>query len=226
MGTLSETSAFVFVALLLCAPGCGAPLQQRIAPYPGYGQQFPQLQRDSSECEAWARSVAGSGADSAAGGAAGGALAGAAGGAALGTIAGAFLGDAGSGAAIGAALGGTSGGLEGAAGGAAAFDQRLLAGTLPRLTPRTITDPRTLEKQLRRVVEEGYAFTLEELELGLNAVAAPVRAADGRVQAAVSVAGPSYRVTPQRLSDLGDLTKEAGEAISRRMGYIPRGGEA
>src|SRR5207244_12061440 len=70
--------------------------------------------------------------------------------------------------------------------------QRLRAGTLPRLTPRTITDPRTLEKQLRRVVEEGYAFTIEELELGLNAVAAPVRAAEGRVQAAVSVAGPTY----------------------------------
>src|SRR2546430_1035205 len=103
--------------------------------------------------------------------------------------------------------------------------RRLLAATLPRLTPRTITDPRTLEKQLRRVVEDGYAFTLEELELGLNAVAAPVRAADGRVQAAVSVAGPAYRVTPQRLGDLGDLTKEAGEAISRRMGYIPGGGE-
>src|SRR5438045_7656896 len=60
--------------------------------------------------------------------------------------------------------------------------QRLLAGTLPWLTPRTITDPRTLAKQLRRVVEYGYAFTLEELELGLNRVAAPVRAADGRVQ--------------------------------------------
>jgi len=104
--------------------------------------------------------------------------------------------------------------------------RQLLATSLPRLTPRTITDPRTLEKQLRRVVEEGFAFTLEELELGLNAVAAPVRAADGRVQAAVSVAGPSYRVTPQRLTELGDLTKEAGEAISRRMGYIPGGGEA
>jgi DNA-binding IclR family transcriptional regulator len=102
---------------------------------------------------------------------------------------------------------------------------RLLAATLPRLTPRTITDARTLEKQLRRVVEDGYAFTLEELEIGLNAVAAPVRAADGRVQAAVSVAGPSYRVTPQRLNDLGEVTREAGEAISRRMGYIPTGGE-
>src|SRR5207248_11747438 len=103
---------------------------------------------------------------------------------------------------------------------------RLPARTLPLHTPHTITDPRPLEKHVLRVVEDGYAFTLEELEHGLNAHAAPVRAADGRVQAAVSVAGPSYRVTPQRMSDLGDLTKEAGEAITRRMGYNPRGGEA
>jgi len=104
--------------------------------------------------------------------------------------------------------------------------RRLLDRSLPRLTPRTITDPRILEKQLHRVLTDGYAFTLEELELGLNAVAAPVYAADGRVQAAVSVAGPSYRVTPQRLSDLGEMTKDAAAAISRRMGYIrSEGGE-
>ena len=104
--------------------------------------------------------------------------------------------------------------------------RRLLDRSLPRLTPRTITDPRILEKQLHRVLTDGYAFTLEELELGLNAVAAPVYAADGRVQAAVSVAGPSYRVTPQRLSDLGEMTKDAAAAISRRMGYIRNeGGE-
>lgn len=104
--------------------------------------------------------------------------------------------------------------------------RQLLGGSLPRLTPRTITEPRILEKQLRRVVEDGYAFTLEELELGLNAVAAPVRGADGRVQAAVSVAGPAYRVSPQRLNELGEMTRAAGEAISRRMGYIPGGGKA
>jgi len=104
--------------------------------------------------------------------------------------------------------------------------RRLLSRSLRRLTPRTITDPRILEKQLHRVLTAGYAFTLEELELGLNAVAAPVYAADGRVQAAVSVAGPSYRVTPQRLSELGEMTKDAGAAISRRMGYIrSEGGE-
>jgi IclR family transcriptional regulator, acetate operon repressor len=104
--------------------------------------------------------------------------------------------------------------------------RRLLRGPLPRLTPRTITDVRTLEKQLRRAAEDGYAFTLEELELGLNAVAAPVYAADGRVLAAVSVAGPAYRVTPQRLAELGEMTREAAAAISRRLGYIPGGGEA
>ena len=102
--------------------------------------------------------------------------------------------------------------------------RRLLSRPLPRLTPRTITDPRILEKQLRRVLTDGYAFTLEELELGLNAVAAPVHVADGRVQAAVSVAGPSYRVTPQRLTELGEMTKDAGAAISRRMGYIRNAG--
>ncbi|HEY8802871.1 MAG TPA: IclR family transcriptional regulator [Candidatus Dormibacteraeota bacterium] len=102
----------------------------------------------------------------------------------------------------------------------------LLRQPLQRFTPRTITDVKTLERQLRRVVDEGYAFTLEELEVGLNAVASPVRATDGRVRAAVSVAGPSYRVTPQRLQELGAMTKDAAAAISRRMGYLDHGGEA
>lgn len=98
--------------------------------------------------------------------------------------------------------------------------ERIIAAPLKRFTPRTITDRRTLERQLRRVTEEGYAFTLEELEVGLNAVAAPVRLGDGRVAAAVSVAGPSYRVSPQRLQELGQLAKAAGDAISRRLGYV------
>jgi len=101
---------------------------------------------------------------------------------------------------------------------------RLLRAPLQRFTPRTITDLKTLLKQLNRVVEDGYAFTLEELELGLNAVAAPVRGTDGTIRAAVSVAGPSYRVTPHRLVELGEMTSEAGEAISQRMGYYASGG--
>lgn len=100
---------------------------------------------------------------------------------------------------------------------------RLLQRPLQRLTPRTIVDPNLLERQLLRVQDEGYAFTLEELELGLNAVAAPVRGADGHVIAAVSVSGPSYRVTPQRLPELGELARSTADAVSRRMGYTTGG---
>lgn len=98
---------------------------------------------------------------------------------------------------------------------------RILAGPLDRFTPRTLTDPRVLERQLARVVEDGYAFSLEELEVGLNAVAAPVRGARGGVVAVVSVSGPSYRVTTKRLPELGAAVVEAAAAISRRLGHVP-----
>jgi DNA-binding IclR family transcriptional regulator len=98
---------------------------------------------------------------------------------------------------------------------------RILLGPLERLTARTIVDVPTLERQLGRVREDGYAFTLEELEVGLNAVAAPVRDAAGRVVAAVSVAGPAYRVPAQRLPELGEMTADAAAAVSRRLGFVP-----
>jgi IclR family acetate operon transcriptional repressor len=100
--------------------------------------------------------------------------------------------------------------------------ERLLARPLERLTPNTIVDPEQLRAQLREVRARGYAYTLEELEVGLNAVAAPVRQADGRVVAAVSVAGPAYRLTPGRIPVLAGEIRAAGEEISRRMGYIER----
>jgi DNA-binding IclR family transcriptional regulator len=102
--------------------------------------------------------------------------------------------------------------------------ERILGRPLQRFTPRTIVDARLLERQLGRVREDGYAFTLEELEIGLNAVAAPVRGAGGDVLAVVSLSGPSYRVTSQRLPELGEMTRETADAVSRRVGYRPGGG--
>src|SRR5207249_2347826 len=98
---------------------------------------------------------------------------------------------------------------------------RILRRTLQRYTPRTIVDPRVLSRQLERVREDGYAFTLGELEVGLNAVAAPVRHLGGQTVAVVSVSGPSYRVTPQALPELGERTRDAADAISRRLGAWP-----
>lgn len=96
---------------------------------------------------------------------------------------------------------------------------RLLAGRLERLTPNTITDAAVLEDVLRQVVAQGYATTFGELEAGLNAVAVPVRGEDGTVIAALSSSGPAYRMTPERIEEILPDVQEAGEDLSRRMGF-------
>jgi DNA-binding IclR family transcriptional regulator len=100
---------------------------------------------------------------------------------------------------------------------------RLLAAPLARLTDSTIVDPNVLRTQLQEVRARGYAQTLEELEEGLNAVAAPVRQADGQVVAALSVSGPAFRMRPVDLPRVGRLAMEAASSISRRLGHVERG---
>lgn len=95
----------------------------------------------------------------------------------------------------------------------------LLARPLPRFTDRTITGAAMLRAELEAVVEQGYGVTIEELELGLAAVAAPVRAHDGKVIAAISVSGPVYRLNADRLPEVAKRTVAAGAELSRRMGY-------
>ena len=99
---------------------------------------------------------------------------------------------------------------------------RLLAVPLERLTRHTIIDPGKLRAQLDEIRARGYAQTMEELEEGLNAVAAPIRRADGEVLAALSVSGPAFRMRPVDLPRVGRLTTEAATAISRRLGYVDR----
>ncbi len=57
-------------------------------------------------------------------------------------------------------------------------------------------------EELARIRRRGYATALGEYELGLNAVAAPVRDARGQVIAAVDIWGPAFRLTPRRIPEL------------------------
>ena len=96
----------------------------------------------------------------------------------------------------------------------------VLARELQRFTPATITDPEALRQDLDRIVEQGWGSTVEEYEIGLNAVAAPVRGADGDVIAALSVSGPSFRLTAESHSRVARrLVAGAGE-LSRRLGFF------
>jgi len=99
--------------------------------------------------------------------------------------------------------------------------ERFLNSKLPRLTKYTITDPAELRKELQQVRELGYGVGLEELEEGLNAVAAPIRDYRGKVVAAISVSGPSFRLTREKIPEVAEMTKRAADEVSRHLGYVP-----
>jgi DNA-binding IclR family transcriptional regulator len=90
-------------------------------------------------------------------------------------------------------------------------------------TARTITSRRHLEEQLIDVAAQDYATVLEELEIGINAIAVPVRDHLGTVVAAVSISGPAFRFTEDTMVAMSEDLKASGLAISRRLGYDPRG---
>jgi len=93
---------------------------------------------------------------------------------------------------------------------------------LAEYTPHTIVDPARLKDQLRAVREREYATTSEEHEIGLAAIAAPVRSPDGRVVAAVTVSGPTFRVNDDTVPALAEQVQDAGARISWRQGHRKR----
>ena len=60
---------------------------------------------------------------------------------------------------------------------------------------------------------------MEEFEIGLNAVAAPIYAADGTVVATIGVSGPTFRLPATSIPELGPLARSTAAEISRRLGF-------
>jgi IclR family acetate operon transcriptional repressor len=88
---------------------------------------------------------------------------------------------------------------------------------LERLTARTIVHAEQLERELAAVREDGFATIVDELEMGLAAVAAPIRDGAGKIVGALSVAGPTARLGPSRLGVVGRLAIEQAGAVSREL---------
>jgi IclR family transcriptional regulator, acetate operon repressor len=99
----------------------------------------------------------------------------------------------------------------------------VLAEGLEPFTPHTVVDPAELKKQLAIVRERGYAATMDEQEIGLAAVGAPVRTLDGHVIAAVTATGPTFRINEETLPDIAEHVLAAAAEISQRHGYPRRG---
>jgi DNA-binding IclR family transcriptional regulator len=90
------------------------------------------------------------------------------------------------------------------------------------LGPATPTEPRTLLDQIEHAREHGFAESLNERGAGGVGVAAPIRAHDGHVAAALDVVAPLSRYTPENRELLVAVTIASAREISRALGFSDR----
>jgi IclR family KDG regulon transcriptional repressor len=90
---------------------------------------------------------------------------------------------------------------------------------LQRLTPNTVGNLQELEAELYRVRKNGYACDLEEHELHIRCIAAPIWDHASVVNASLSITAPVVRMPVTRLRQLATLIQTAGLQISRELGY-------
>ena len=100
-----------------------------------------------------------------------------------------------------------------------AFVEDLLAQPLQGFTDRTVTEPGALRDQLAEVLTRGWAVAVDELEVGLSAVAAPLVGASGAVVASISVSGPTFRLPRARLAEVAEAVCASADRISSRLGW-------
>ena len=91
-------------------------------------------------------------------------------------------------------------------------------GRLARLTTDTVVSRAALERALERVRRDGYATAADELEVGLSALAAPVRGPTGEVIAALGISGPTLRLTRVRVAELTPILVQEAHALEQRLG--------
>lgn len=89
---------------------------------------------------------------------------------------------------------------------------------VPR-TPQTITTVEALRQELAATRARGFAIDNVENEEGIRCVGAPVYGHGGRVVASVSVSGPIFSVTLDRVDELGRAVVETAHAVSHALGY-------
>jgi DNA-binding IclR family transcriptional regulator len=95
----------------------------------------------------------------------------------------------------------------------------LRAAPFTALTPHTIADHSQFAAELDRVRRRGWAEAVNEREVGVASIAAPVRDISGEVVAAISIGVPLARCSVMALRRLAPVIMEAAEAASRRLGW-------
>jgi len=101
------------------------------------------------------------------------------------------------------------------------WDRIITREGLKRYTPNTITDVDQLKDHLKEIRKRVYAFSDQEVDRDVRAVAAPILNGVGELVAGLSIAGPVYRIKKKKIISLGKLVVQYAQKISAQMGYTP-----
>jgi IclR family KDG regulon transcriptional repressor len=102
------------------------------------------------------------------------------------------------------------------------WDRIIAKEGLKRYTPNTISDVKKLKAHLREIRKRGYAFSDQEVDRDVRAVAAPILNGVGELVAGLSVAGPVYRINKKQISSCAKLVMQYAQKISNKLGSISR----
>jgi DNA-binding IclR family transcriptional regulator len=97
----------------------------------------------------------------------------------------------------------------------------LLNGHFEQITDATLSDHDALLGELAQIHQQGYATAIGEMERGLVAIGAPIFDVNGRVQAAISLTGPSVRLRDAQINAYIPLVCQTAATISHQIGYRP-----
>lgn len=100
-----------------------------------------------------------------------------------------------------------------------AIRKRLISMPLEQYTPFTITDPTVLEEELEKIRDEGVAYSTSEREVGAYSIVAPVRNGFSEVVASLSISGPQFRLSEEKVAVYKKLVQDAAEKISVNLGF-------
>ena len=106
------------------------------------------------------------------------------------------------------------------------LDELIRAKGLEPFTANTITTKAALSQELELIRRRGYSYDNEEFEIGARCVAFPVRNHSGRIIAAMSVTGPSSRLTDAFIDSNFRLISDTVNSISYQLGYHASAGSA
>jgi DNA-binding IclR family transcriptional regulator len=97
--------------------------------------------------------------------------------------------------------------------------EKYLHPPLVSFTTKTVTSIDELNKQFEEILNKGYGVDNEETEAGIRAISAPIFNREGKVAAALSVPGPTSRMSDKRIPEIITGLLEIAAQCSRRQGW-------